>query len=129
MEEIQFVRNVETQWRDAGPLASKGFRSSALKYTRGIWLSDHYGTELGLAVQVKFIIVKVSIWIKFRNAGILSEAMQDRCLSHGIHWSSCVALLNSSSVESYVDETVVIVGMATFASPLPPASDFPSARS
>lgn len=129
MEERQFVGNVEMQWRDTGPLASKGFRSSALKYTRGIWLSDHYRAELGLPFQVKFSIVKVNIWIEFRNAGVLSGAMQDRCLSHGIHWSSCVALLNSSSVESYVDETVVIVGMATFASPPPPASEFPSARS
>ena len=88
MEERQFVGNVETQWQDAGPLASKGFQSSASKYSRGVWLSDHDRAELGLAFQVKFIIVKVSIWIKSRNAGVLGGAMQDRCLSHGIHWSS-----------------------------------------
>lgn len=129
MEEGQFVGNVETQWRDMGPLASKGFRSSALRYTRRVWLSDYYRAELGLAFQVNQTIVKVCIWIKLRNAGVLGGAMQNRCLSHGIYWSSCVALLNSSSVKNYVDGTVVMVGMATFASPPPPASEFSSARS
>jgi hypothetical protein len=43
-------------------------------------------------------LLKVDIWIKFRNAGAPNGAISDRCLSHGTHCPPLVALLNSCSL-------------------------------